>query len=207
MAYSDQMGSLWTRATRVLGSLLLVTAGVGVNAAEPCAISAKPWLSLTITPGLAVTASDRIISVRVHDNGCAEIHRPSFYRDAGDHRLLLQPAEIDMLRAGIDAKQLAAFDSGRVQRKLAAAQASGGKSQTGAAENFTVLDADYYQIELHTGELHVGKKSAAAAWPGVHDYAEFYPEIVELKQLSTMVLAVQALLEREDALRVQGAIP
>jgi hypothetical protein len=202
MTHRDPNYSPSAWATLVLCGLLLTVMGAGVNAAEPCAISGKPWLSLTITPGLAVTVSDRIISVRVHDNGCAEIHRPAFYRDAGDYRLLLQPAETVALRAKVDAKQLAAFDAGSVQSKLAAAQALGGKSHTAAAENFSVLDADYYQIEIHAGE-----KRSAVAWPGVHDYAEFYPEIVELKQLSTMVLAVQALLEREDALRVQGAIP
>ena len=202
MAYRHQNRSQWAPVTRVLCGLLLAVVGADANAAEPCAVGPKPWLSLTITTGTAMAVSDRIISVRVHDNGCAEIHRPAFYRNAGDYRLLLQPAESAALRAKIDAKQLAGFDSRKVQSKLATAQALGGKSQTGAAENFTVLDADYYQIELRSGE-----KRAAAAWSGVHDYAEFYPEVVELKQLSTMVLAVQALLEREDALRVQGATP
>lgn len=192
--------SAWV--THALSGLLLALVGAGASASEPCAVGAKPWLSLTITAGIAMAVSDRIVSVRVHDNGCVEMHRPAFYRDAGNYRLLLQPAEIAALRAKVDAKQLATFDSGRVHSKLAAAQASGGKSQTSGAENFTVLDADYYQIELHTGE-----KRATAAWPGVHEYAEFYPEVVELKQLSTMLLAVQGLLEREDALRVQGATP
>ena len=202
MMYRDPNHSPLARVTSVLGGLLLTVVGAGANAAEPCTVDANPWLSLTITTGTEMALSDRIISVRVHDIGCADIHRPAFYRDAGNYRLLLQPEETVALRVELDAKQLAKFDSGKVQSKLAAAQAQGGKSQTGAAENFTVLDADYYQIELRAGE-----KRMAAAWPGVHDYAEFYPEVVELKQLSTMVLAVQALLEREDAVRVHGATP
>ncbi len=201
MTYRDPNHAPSAWVTLVLGGLLLAVVGAGANAAEPCTVGAEPWLSLTITPGSAMAVSDRIISVRVHDNGCAEIHRPAFYRNAGNFRLLLQAEETAALRAEVDAKQLAAFDTGTVQSKLAAAQAQGGKSQTGAAENFTVLDADYYLIELRTGE-----KRAAAAWPGVHEYAEFYPEVIELKQLSTMLLAVQALLER-DAVRVHGATP
>ena len=190
------------RVNYALSGLLLAVVGLSADAAEPCTVDAKPWLSLTITTGIAMAISDRNVSVRVHDNGCVEMHRPAFYRDAGNYRLLLQPAEVAALRAKVDAKQLATFDSGRVKSKLAAAQASGAKSTTGGAENFTVLDADYYQIELRTGE-----KRVAAAWPGVHEYAEFYPEVVELTQLSTMLLAVQELLEREDALRLQGATP
>ena len=68
MTYRDSNHSPPVWVTLVLGGLLLTVVGVKANAAEPCAVDARPWLSLTITTGTAMTVADRIISVRVHDN-------------------------------------------------------------------------------------------------------------------------------------------
>jgi len=202
MAYCDRNQPRGAWMTSILGGSLLALMAVQASAAEPCTIGARPWLSLTISAGLQVAVADRSITVRVHDNGCAELHRPAFYRDAGDYRLQLRPEETAALRAQVRTEPLAGFDAHAVNRQLSAAQAKRAGARSGAAEQFTVMDADLYQIQWDAGE-----KLASAAWPAVHDYAEFYPSVLELKQLSKAVRAVQALLDRGDAVPVQGVTP
>ena len=192
-----------TSAMRCLLCALALCTATGVMAKSlPCAPGVTPWLSLTITAGTVIAVSDRIISVRVHDNGCVELHRPAFYRRAGDYRLQLSKPELAALRGKNIAEQLRAFDAGKVRVALAKSHAAGAKSDSAAPEDFAVLDADHFLLAADES----GKR-AAAAWPGLHVYAEFYPEVLELKQLSVLVRTVQALLAREDGVRVQGAAP
>ena len=91
-----------TSAMRCLLCALALCTATGVMAKSlPCAPGVTPWLSLTITAGTVIAVSDRIISVRVHDNGCVELHRPAFYRRAGDYRLQLSKPELAALRGTV----------------------------------------------------------------------------------------------------------
>jgi hypothetical protein len=200
MPHRNQDGGFFAGFMRAFSGLLLIAAPGFGNAATPCAIQAQPWLSLTITASAAVAASDRTLSVRVHDDGCTEIHRPAFYRLAGDYRLQLTSDELSALRAKGFAKQLRDFDAAKISAALAGSRASVAKSGGAALERSTVVDADRFALEA----IEAGKRSAAA-WSGLHDYAEIYPEMTDLVALSDNVKAIQRLLEREDAVRVQGA--
>jgi hypothetical protein len=202
MPHRNQDVGFFAGSMRAFSGLLLIATPGFVGAAAPCAIQAQPWLSLTITASTAVTASDRTISVRVHDNGCTEIHRPAFYRQAGDYRLQLTSGELSAMRAKGFAKQLGDFDAGKISAALAAPRAGSIKSGSAAPERLTIVDADHFALEV----IEAGKR-AAVAWSGLHDYAEIYPEMTDLVALSNNVKAVQRLLDREDAVRVQGAAP
>ncbi len=183
-------------------SLLALSTVVAAEAKQACAVGATPWLSLTIRAGTAISVKDREISVRVHDNGCVELHRPSFYRQPGDYRLALTATELAELRAQADPAKLRGFDAAKLRAEIAEVQQVGAKSGSGGAEAFAVLDGDLIALEWRDG----GKRSAAA-WPAVHEYAEHYPEIGALQSFSAVAKAVQALLARDGAIAVAGAAP
>jgi hypothetical protein len=186
----------------VVHVLCLAVFPATVAAAAPCTVGSVPWLTLTVTTGSAITVADRELRVRVHHNGCVELHRPSFYRLAGDYRLALTADEFAALRIAVVPEQVRRFDAAKVRTALKRRQLAGGKSGMASPEAFAVLDGDHFVLELRDG----GKR-AAAAWTGLHDVAEFYPEVAELQQLSRMVKAVQQLLAREDAVAVAGGTP
>ncbi len=206
MTQSIQISLSPARIGTALMLLLVVSGVLPVSAwaadATACTASEKPWLSLRIATGTAIAVADRDVLVLVYNDGCVALHRPAFYRLAGDFRLDLSTDELASLRAQVDSKQLRAFDAAKVRAALSQSQRSGAKSASGNPEDFAVLDADHYALELQ-----VGGKTLRAAWSGLHSYAEYYPEVLELKQLSVLVRTVQALLAREDGVRVQGAAP
>lgn len=198
----DRLFTLRALRALVLQALCLAALPAAAAAATTCTVDTVPWLTLTVTTGSAIKVADRELRVRVHDNGCVELHRPSFYRLAGDYRLALTAVELAALRTAVVPEQVRNFDAARVRSALKRQQLAGGKSGTASPEAFAVLDGDHFVLELRDR----GKR-AAAAWTGLHDVAEFYPEVAELQQLSRMVKAVQQLLAREDAAAVAGGTP
>lgn len=171
--------------------------------AAPCEPTGAPWLTLVVTASEVVAASDRTLTVRVDVLGCVAIHRPAFYREAGDFRWSLAPAELAALRAQFDVDKLQRFDAAQVRAQLASTQSARGSDRIEPrAERFLVVDADRFQLQLSDGT-----KSASVEWQGLHAYAEFYPELKALTDLSAMVQAAQALSARADATRVVGGAP
>jgi hypothetical protein len=182
--------------------LLLLALCATTAEAAPCRTEGTPWLALEITVGAVTAGVDRAVRVEVHDNGCVALHRPSFYRQPGAHRLALKPAELATLRARFDAGKLRGFDGAKVREAITQTDEDVAKSGMVGAERFTVVDADHFRLDLRDGASMV-----SVAWSGLHAYAKQYPQIESLQSFSVMALAAQALLERDDAVAVQGVAP
>lgn len=165
-------------------------------AAAPCA--GDPLLMLTVTAGEAVVAKDRQLIVQVHDNGCVLLHRPAFYRDAGDYQLQLSAADISALRQQIDT--LGSFDAAKLRFEVGVKQA--GRRKDGSATALEIVDADRFELSWR-----IGGKSAHADWSGLHEYAEQFPDIEALGRLSRTSSQLQKLAQREDLQRRAGVQP
>ena len=193
------------RETRLRGSrgalfCALVSVSFAPSAAPPCAADASLEMQVEITPTLATGFADRTLRVRVHTDGCVSLHRPSFYRGAGDYRLTLAPNELASLRNQAAAPLVRGFDATRVVQHLRGEDVRRGAAQR-RSEEFAVLDGD--DVRVTWGDA----ARASVQFNGLLDYAEQYPDVAELQALGTLVQSLQALVVREDAVKVDGAHP
>lgn len=190
------------RDWRLGAGLLLCLGGPSlVQAASPCAGGAAPALELRVVAAALAPDSDRSLTVRVFDDGCAQVHRPAYRRDAGEFRLDLEPAALEALRLEVDQPALRSFDAKRVHEELAAARRKRDAAD-GRALRSSELDADLYEIRWRSGS-----KRSTAAWTGLPDPADAAAGTASLQAFRSAVTALQALAERSDAVRVDGAQP
>lgn len=182
--------------------LALVCLPASVSAAA-CTSDAPVWLSLTVTAGALAPDTDRDTVVRIRSDGCVELHRPAYLRESGDYRIALAADELKQLREQIESSGLRRFDAPQVREKLSTLQKSrGAERKSAAAEIFSVLDADRYQLHWQDAT-----SQGSASWHGLPEYAKAYPEVAELQGLSGMAEALQAIARRSDAQRLDGARP
>lgn len=195
---------MWIALRRCLraGLSLFCVCGSGTAiAAAPCAAGDAPAIELRIVAAALAPDSDRSTVVRVFDDGCVQVHRPAYRRDAGEYRVDLDAASLTALHRQIDQPALRDFDAKRVRADLAANERKRADAD-GGAQRYTELDADHYEIQWRNS----GKR-AAAAWPGLPAYAANYPDNPALQVFHNAANALQALAERGDARRVDGGRP
>jgi hypothetical protein len=191
------------RISRFIAVSFLACAPALAHAVGACASDAPAWLTLTITAGALAAGADRTTVVHVHADGCAEVHRPAYLRDAGDFRVVLDAKDTAALRARIDSAGLRHFDAPQVRAKLGSVQKERAQQHaSGGSEYFTVSDADRYDFEWADA-----KSRGSVTWAGLPAYAEAYPEINALQDLNGVASALQAIARRTDAVRVPGATP
>jgi hypothetical protein len=168
------------------------------SAASPCAAGTEPDMELRVVAAGIAPDADRTTVVRVYDDGCAQVHRPAYRRDAGEFRVDLDKAALAALRTSVDRSALRSFDAKRLGAELAASQ----KNADGVTQRYIEADADRYEIRW----LNAGKR-ASVAWDGVPAYAEQFPDNSTLQQMLGAVKALQALADRADAGRIEGGTP
>lgn len=183
--------------------LLCVLAGLCAGsgdaaAAAPCP-GAAPAVELRIVAGGIAPELDRTTVVEVHDDGCVQVHRPGYRRDAGEYRLDLDPAALANLRSRVEHPAVRAFDAKRLGNELAAADR---KRTDAGATHLSEPDADYYELRW----LSAGK-AASAGWPGLPAVAANHADNATLKHLATAAQALEALAGRSDAQRIDGGTP
>jgi hypothetical protein len=157
-----------------------------------CEPIGAPSLSLSVSAAM-VRAADRTLTVQVYDNGCVALHRPAFYRAAGDYRLAITGAEQALLRQTITPERLRQIDATEL-RLAGRARNSGDRLQ-----RFEVVDADLYILEVASGGGNV-----KLAHAGLLAQAEMLPENADLQALREMVQALLALELRTDAVKVSA---
>jgi hypothetical protein len=184
-----------------LGAGLLFCGLSVAQAAAPCAGGDGPVMELRVVAAALAPETDRSLVVSVFDDGCVQLHRPAYRRDAGDYRLDLDATALAALRSRVDQPVLRSFDARRVQAELAAAQRKR-MTEDGREQRYSELDADRYEIRWRSGS-----KRSAAAWAGLPAYADSYPENQTLKTFHNAAKALQALAERSDAQRIAGDRP
>lgn len=177
--------------------------------AAPCMATATPWLTLRITAGAMSVAADRTTIVRVHNDGCTELHRPQFLRAPGDYRLSLPATEIAALRAQVASDVLRGFDERRVRAAIDAQPPSQGTSQAalkpqfaGQPKRLAVMDGDRYELTWNDAGI-----SRSASWVGLSDDAHAYPDIAALQIFDRVSASLRSLATRSDATKVVASAP
>lgn len=182
------------------GVLLLAAAHAAPAQTPTCTPGAAPWLELVVDSGALAHGADGRSIVRVHSDGCTELRRAPYLRNAGDFRVQLSPEDMTQLRLRATAKALQAFDAAKLRGELADAKAGPATVPPGA--QWQVLDADRYQLTWHDGAKRRGD-----SWLGLHAQAQTHPDVATLQALSALALALQDVAARDDAARVAGATP
>ena len=185
---------------RVSLCALLVFLSGGADAglaASPCA-GGLPALELRIVAAGIAPDIDRTTVVRVYDDGCAQVHRPAYRRDAGEYRVDLDAAALAALRSRVDRPALRDFDAKRLRGELAAADR---KTAAAGSPVQSEPDADYYELRW----LGAGK-SASAGWAGLPAAALRYDNAT-LKQMAEAARALEALAGSSRAVRIEGGTP
>ena len=157
-----------------------------------CVPVGAPTLALSVSAAM-VSVADRTLTVQVYDNGCVALHRPSYYRLAGDFRVALTPAELAGLKLVVTPERVRQID------RAALATSANARSSTNRLEVRQVLDTDLYVLEAGNGAA-ASKQSAS----GVLASAEVQPENADLQAMSAMVQALLALETRVDAVKVSA---
>lgn len=183
---------------RVVLCALLVFLSSGAGAASPCT-GGTPAMELRIVAGGISPDFDRTTLVSVYDDGCAQVHRPSYRRDAGEYRVDLDRAALDALRRRVDQPALQGFDAKRLSGELAA---SDRKKADGKASRHIEPDGDYYELRWQSGG-----KAATAGWTALPTVAAQYADNKTLQQMAAAVRALEALASRSDAKRIAGGTP
>jgi hypothetical protein len=189
---------------RCLGAGLVACCLFGAfaaSAAPPCAGGEEPAMELRIVAAALAPETDRSLVVSVFDDGCVQVHRPAYRRDAGDFRVDLDAATLAALRGRIDQPALRSFDAKRVQAELVQTQRKR-SAEDGREQRHGELDADRYEIAWRSGS-----KRGAVAWAGLPAYAAHYPDNVSLRVFHNAATALRALAERSDARRIDGVRP
>lgn len=187
---------------RVAGLLL---AGVGTvssaHAAAPCTAAAGPALELRVVAAALAPELDRSLVVGVFDDGCVQVHRPAYRRDAGEFRLDLAPDALATLKRTVAQPALQSFDAQRVRADIAAAQSKLATAE-GKPQRFSELDADRYEIRWRDGA-----KRGAAVWNGLPGEAKAFADNAALQAFASAATALRVLAERSDAQRIDGDRP
>lgn len=172
-----------THLTFAFCLLLLATSS---DACEPVG---APWLELRITAS-EYAGADRTFKLALHDNGCAAVHRPAYFRAPGAYRLTLGAADHQRFAELASSPALLAFDAQAVRAGMA--QRLRGSANE-PAELFEVADAGLFELILKDAD---GRR--VLQFDGVPQYAERFPDIPGLADFSDVVDAAHALAARQD---------
>ena len=170
----------------------LIFIGLNAPVLAACEPVGAPVLSLSVTTPM-VSIADRTLTVQVYDNGCVALHRPSFYRAAGEFRVALTAAELLGLRELVRPERM------RQIAPSAIALAPNARRSGARVEVLQELDADLYVLEAG-----VGAEATKLSGYGVIAGARAQVENANLQALSAMVQALLALDSNTAAQKVAG---
>lgn len=181
-----------SRSVLLVSALLLCAFGTVCLACEP---SGQPEMRLEVTAAEFASAqhSDRTLIVEIHDNRCAAVKRPQFWREAGTYAVAVSPALHDSLAA-----QASALVSGKASSATLKAEIQRlreRRAKDGSLEVFEVSDADQYSLLIWRNgapqRLDVeSAKQWAEAFPGSAPLTAFDALREALQQLATDPAAV-----------------
>jgi hypothetical protein len=161
--------------------------------ASACPSDLPTVLSLTIVPG-EIRGVEHVLQVSVQDDGCLRVQRPAHWHQPGKFGGVLAAPSLRASQATSQMQQLAGFDGEKVAAELAALEDALGKA-------YAVLGADRYVLRW-TDDSGRGHE---AAFSGVIQYAERYPERADLAAFSALVSMLHAEAERDDLVDLEAA--
>lgn len=177
------------RLRGAMGLLALIASGL----ASACPSDLPTSLSLTLLPG-EILGVEHVLQVGVQDDGCLRVHRPAHWRKAGRFGGVLASPSLRAAQASAQLDLLAGFDGDQVAAELAALEAARG-------EAFAVEGADRYVLRWTDG---VGRRHVAA-FEGIFQHVERYPERDDLAAFAALVSMLQAEAAREDLVNLEAA--
>ncbi|MGQ0800065.1 MAG: hypothetical protein ACT4NL_08150 [Pseudomarimonas sp.] len=178
-----------------LGLLLLA------ETTSACELQGEPWLELRITAS-EYAGADRTLRVALHDNGCAHIRRPAYFRSPGDYRVVMDAASRDRFAQLASSPALATFDAQAIRAGIAQRMAG----NDGAADTlFEVADAGRFELMLRDGGRY-----KQLQFDGVPQFAERFPDLPGITDFNAVVAAAHVLAEhpqlRPAATTAAGAV-
>jgi len=169
--------------TSALGLLVLATT------ASACEPAGEPWLELRITAS-EYAGADRTMRVALHDNDCAAIRRPAYFRSPGEYRLVIDVASRERFAQLAAAPALASFDAQAVRAGVAQ-RLAGRDGEPDAL--FEVADAGRFELFLRDA---AGRRELR--FDGVPQFAEHFPDVAGLAEFNAVVDAAHALANHQD---------
>ncbi len=167
------------------------------------------WLTLRITAGAMNPAADRATIMRIHADGCTELHRPKFLRATGGYRLSLPAAEKSVLCTQVSSDVLRGFDERQIRAAIDTNPQPQGTSQVafkpqfaGQPQRVAVRDGDRYELSWN----HAGI-SISARWVSLPDDAQAYPDIAALQVFDRVSASLRTFVTRSDATKVAAGVP
>ncbi len=172
---------------------LLLSAALGLilvaETAKACEPQGEPWLELRITAS-EYAGADRTFRVALHDNGCANIRRPAYFRSPGDYRLRLDATSRERFARLAASPALASFDTLAIRAGVAQRLAG----RNGAADTlFEVADAGRFELILRDAG---GRKELQ--FDGVPQFAERFPDLPGITDFNAVIEAAHALAGHPD---------
>ncbi len=176
-----------------LSTLAFAMLAMSVSAAARACPSDLPTvLSLTVVPG-EIRGLEHVLHVGMQGDGCLRVRRPEHWPEPGRFGGVRAAPSLRASPATSQMHLLAGFDGEKVAAELAALEEARGQA-------FAVLGADRYVLRW-TDDLGRGFE---AAFPGVFQYAERYPERADLAAFSALVSMLQAEAERDDLVEMEA---
>lgn len=161
--------------------------------ASACPSDLPIVLSLMVVPG-EIRGVEHVMHVGVQDDGCLRVRRPAYWREPGRFGGVLAQPALRASQATSQMRLLAGFDGEKVATELAALEDARG-------EAFAVLGADRYVLRW-TDDSGRGHE---AAFSGVFQYAERYPDRADLAAFAALVSMLQDEAERTDLVDLEPA--
>ncbi len=161
--------------------------------ATACPSDRPTVLSLMVVPG-EIRGVEHVLHVAVQDDGCLRVRRPAYWREPGRFGGVLAQPALRASQATSQMRLLAGFDGEKVATELAALEDARG-------EAFAVLGADRYVLRW-TDDSGRGHE---AAFSGVFQYAERYPDRADLAAFAALVSMLQDEAERTDLVDLEPA--
>jgi hypothetical protein len=161
--------------------------------ASACPSDRPAALSLTVVPG-EIRGVEHVLHVGVQDDGCLRVRRPAHWHEPGRFGGVLAQPALRAAQATSHMHLLAGFDGEKVNAELAALEDARG-------EAFAVLGADRYVLRW----IDDSGRGREAAFSGVFQYAERYPDRTDLAAFAALVSMLQLEAERADLINLAAA--
>lgn len=147
-----------------------------------------------------VASSDPGPRVVIWDDGIVDVHFPAFMKRAGDYRVELSAAELEVLVSGLLADGLQEFDPALVREELV-----GKSTPTNGGGQIVSREMDRgfteFQYSLPVTE-NKGLVHGSIRWRGLQSSARRHPDVKALQDLASIESRLLELADDSRAVRV-----
>ena len=167
-------------------------------------------LVIQLSRDVGILDADPTPLLRVYGDGLVRIHFPVYMRRAGDYTLQLDPSELEDLVTLIVEDGLVDFSPEATRARMRGIDAAR-RAQAGGQPGPLTFRSDpetvTIEVRLRRYTPAVGAArsnvSSTIVWSDARFSAERYPDILTLQSLAEVETRLLALVDRDDATRVQ----